>query len=376
VDRILLSAVSERADSLDDLIAPAPAPADNPRLLLVEDNEINRFLVQENLAALGLHLDMAENGEIGLAQVMQHQYDLVLMDLQMPVMDGLECCQKIRERFSAQQLPVIAMTANAFARERELAAKAGMNAFITKPFETADLIQIIVEHLPARFADWKRWVRTRTAERPVGNTAIGNVPGIDLEAALARIHHNVRVYRSLLEDYVDQFGQAGTALELMLEQGDRAACQALAHKLKGVAGNLGFEAVHRIAAAIEAGVAHDDLASIAAQITALKRENQQVLASIEHLQTRLVEPAEAPQVALPESGAASLAWLADLRRRLELSEVIDDTDIQRLRHVLKGQLGAAALSELGHCIENFDYVRALQLLEPLDLTQVLEKSAD
>ena len=376
VDRILLSAVLERADSLDELIAPVPAPADKPRLLLVEDNEINRFLVQENLVALGLQLDMAENGEIGLAQIMQQQYDLVLMDLQMPVMDGLQCCQKIRERFSAQQLPVIAMTANAFARERELATKAGMNAFITKPFETAELIQIIVAHLPARFADWKRWVRVRTAEKPVWDVAIGNVPGINLEVALARIHHNVRVYRSLLEDYVDQFGQAGTAVELMLEQGDYVACQALVHKLKGVAGNLGFEAVHHTAADIEAGLAQEDLTSIPAQITALKRDNQQVLASIEHLQPRLAGLDQAVDVELPESGVAALAWLADLQRRLELSEVIADTDVQRLRHVLKGHLSGPALSELCHCIENFDYVRALQLLEPLDLTQVPENSAD
>src|SRR5690606_34239429 len=99
-------------------VAPGQGPESvgpAPRLLLVEDNDINRFLAQENLLAVGLTVDSAENGSEALQQLDQCQYDLVLMDLQMPVMDGLECCRQIRTRFTAAQLPVIAMTANAYA---------------------------------------------------------------------------------------------------------------------------------------------------------------------------------------------------------------------------------------------------------------------
>ena len=205
--------------------AVVPVEARGPRILLVEDNEINRFLAVENLHAVGLTVDWVENGLEALRRLEQYHYDLVLMDLQMPVMDGLECCRLIRVSHTAQQLPVIAMTANAFARERQRCADAGMNGFVTKPFETSDLYQAIADNLGPAFAGWKR--RLQTAG-PSGTSSLRNLPGIELAPALQRIHGNLPAYAGLVEDFIDQFGQTAEGLVILADQQQWAQPRAVA----------------------------------------------------------------------------------------------------------------------------------------------------
>src|SRR5690606_21913417 len=110
----------------DDALAGA-------RVLLVEDNELNQEVALEFLQALGLVVDIAENGAVALAKLQQSGYDLVLMDMQMPVMDGLEATREIRRRPGLQTLPVVAMTANAMVSDRQRCLDAGMNDHIAKP---------------------------------------------------------------------------------------------------------------------------------------------------------------------------------------------------------------------------------------------------
>ena len=118
------------------------------RVLLVEDNELNRQVATELLAAVGTLVDCAENGEDGLRCLQRGSYDLVLMDVQMPVMDGLECAARIRRMPAFRELPIIAMTANAMAGDRDRSLAAGMNDHVTKPIEPDELFDALHRWLP------------------------------------------------------------------------------------------------------------------------------------------------------------------------------------------------------------------------------------
>lgn len=340
-----------------------------PRILLVEDNEINRFLALENLQAVGLTVDCAENGVEALRCLDQQQYDLVLMDLQMPVMDGLECCRLIRANHTAQQLPVIAMTANAFARERQRCVEVGMNGFVTKPFEPADLYQAIADNLGPAFAGWKR--RLEGARPSSAGELPQGLPGIQLASALQRIHGNLPAYARLVEEYIDQFGQAAEGLAILVSQQEWASCRNLAHRLKGVAGNLGFARVNELATRIEEACSglesngQGDVLRLPPLIGALGDATREVLGSAEIL----IQLARTAQEPLPEiaplAGEEMLEWLRSVRAKLAVSEVLDDHQIRQLRQRLAGLLAAEQLEELCHGIENFDYSAAVARLDQL-----------
>jgi len=120
------------------------------RILLVEDNEINQEVAKELLIFAGMRVDLAENGAIALEKLLTQEYDLVLMDMQMPIMDGVTATKQIRQHKHLEKLPVIAMTANALIADQERCAEAGMNDFVTKPIEPELLWQALLKWIPAR----------------------------------------------------------------------------------------------------------------------------------------------------------------------------------------------------------------------------------
>ncbi|MEG1053982.1 MAG: response regulator, partial [Janthinobacterium sp.] len=122
--------------------APATAPAPGARILLVEDTALNRQLVCLQLGGRGYSIDTAENGALGLQAMAAQQYDLVLMDCMMPVMDGYQACQALRAREAASgapRLPVIALTAGVTEDDRQRCVAAGMDDYLSKPFTAAQL---------------------------------------------------------------------------------------------------------------------------------------------------------------------------------------------------------------------------------------------
>jgi len=224
------------------------------RILLVEDNAINRELAIDVLSRAGIVVSVACDGQEALDKLTQQAFDCVLMDCQMPIMDGYTATRALRQRPPLKDLPVIAMTANTMVGDRDRVLAAGMNDHIAKPIKLEEL-----------FATLARWVHpggVADAGSARGTDADGRahpldgLPGIDTRAGLAGLLHDEKLYRRMLGmfrdrecDFESRFGSARAA-------GDAATATRLAHDLKSVAGTLGALEVQDAAAALEQACMH------------------------------------------------------------------------------------------------------------------------
>ncbi|MCX7143861.1 MAG: PAS domain S-box protein, partial [Proteobacteria bacterium] len=221
------------------------------RILVVEDNELNQEVAGELLKDAGFIVDIADNGRIALDKVQAAAYDIVLMDMQMPVMDGVTATMEIRKLEQFRELPIVAMTANAMQGDKERCIAAGMNDHIAKPIEPEDL--------------WKgllKWVKPRegmgaslAARQMVKPAADGElplcVPGLDVENGLRRAMGKRPLYLSMLKSFVAGQKALREQIEQALDADDWKTAERLAHTCKGGAGTIGAGEVQAMAETLE-----------------------------------------------------------------------------------------------------------------------------
>lgn len=215
------------------------------RVLLVEDNTVNQQVAREILEGMGLEVVIAENGREAVDAVKTEDYDLVLMDIQMPEMDGYEATRHIRTQPDKKTLPIVAMTAHAMSGERERCLAAGMNEHVPKPIDPARL-----------FATLSRWLKSsdKAPDRVVEEDDVAlpdNLPGIDLQWGLERIGGNRKLFRKLLGEFVAHHGGAPQLILQRLGEGNEEDARRELHTLKGVAGNIGARTLQREAEQLE-----------------------------------------------------------------------------------------------------------------------------
>ncbi|MFN8250900.1 MAG: PAS domain S-box protein [Ferruginibacter sp.] len=220
----------------------------NKKILLVEDNEMNRLVATTVLAPTGVIITEAENGEEAVSLLQAHHFDLVLMDVQMPVMDGLEATAIIREHIN-KEIPVIALTANAIKGESERCKQAGMNDFLSKPFEEEDLIQILCHWLSGNGGESNNTSMTTTDTKKAAEKLY------DL-SSLSRISQGNNAFiKKMVGLFSQQVPQSVQEMKDALEKKEFEKLRSIAHKIKPAIDNMGISSLHKVIRDIEKNAA-------------------------------------------------------------------------------------------------------------------------
>lgn len=219
------------------------------KVLLVEDTILNQEVATEILSNVGIIVDVAGNGVQALEKLEKEVYDLILMDIQMPIMGGYEATIKIREQKKFEKLPIIAMTAHAMQGVKEECLSVGMNDYISKPIEPELMFGTISKWVNVSFK-----MNEQDSNKNADEIEImlpESQPAIDIETGLKRLSSNRKLYRKLLEDFTASYTNSAQEIKNAANLGDFVTATRLAHTVKGVAGNIAANKIMKIAAFVE-----------------------------------------------------------------------------------------------------------------------------
>ncbi|MEO5365777.1 MAG: response regulator [Magnetococcus sp. WYHC-3] len=265
-------------------------------LLVAEDNLVNQEVARESLALAGITITLAENGQEAVDWLRKAQFDGVLMDLQMPVMDGLQATRIIRQELGLTHLPVIAMTAGVLFKDQQRSQEAGMNDFIGKPINLRHMMETLM-----------RWI-TPASPRPWGETdgpthdgpretsgnaeerlhqALGHLDGFDTTRGLERLGGNRKLYLKLLKSFHKAHEESPMELQRAWSQGDYNELRRIAHTLKGIAATLGAMNLGALAKDVEEAVLKQDLTPLPDAVPRLADAVRRTLEAISRLRQQL-----------------------------------------------------------------------------------------
>ena len=339
------------------------------RVLLVEDNELNREVALGLLSDANLAIDVAENGQVAVQMTAAGKYDAVLMDMQMPVMDGIAATRAIRSNPQLRTLPIIAMTANVMAHDIEHCTEAGMNDHVAKPIDP-----------DALFAALLQWIKPRNSESssnasapPVSVLAASSaasdsdelvITGIDTKSALRRTGGNRRRYESLLRKFAEPSAGAVEDIRAALAAGDTSTAARAAHSMKGAAANLGAAGLAEAAAKAETAVTTGQGVEEALHTLAISFES--VAGAIN---SALPIEQSGTAAAGPAPDPADLATVVEPLSRLKVLLKNDDGDaadyILEVGPSLSKVLTAAEINTLTGLVGNFNFEAALVSLSSI-----------
>ena len=329
-------------------------------ILLVEDNDVNQDVARSLLEGEGFQVSLAENGQEAVDMAMAGRYDLILMDMQMPVMDGLQATRQLRSHASMAEVPIIAMTANALAEDRAQCAAAGMNDHVAKPIEPRLLFDALVRWLPER-AQGPADAAIPASETGAPSSlpvALRQLQDLDVEDGLRRVLGKEDLYLSMVRRFAHMQQSTPTAVRSAIDQGQWDDARRLAHTLKGLAGNIGAKDLQSQAAVVESLLAkarpdpvlNEALDTLAAKVA-------RVIQSLE-----AVLPDSPPPADAEPSVDATQAQVHLLR----LASLLDEADPEAVEFfhqhqpAFKAILATADFASLATAIESFDFEEALK----------------
>ena len=357
LDTILLSmghvtSGESRSENVEEEMAADIRSLGGARVLLVEDNEINQELAVELLTTNGISVAVANNGQEALDILAGETFDGVLMDCQMPIMDGYTATRKLRQDPRFKDLPILAMTANAMAGEREKVLEAGMNDHIAKPI-----------NLQAMFRSMATWIkpsrpRTMVVSKTSSDTVIPVLDGINTDSGLARTQGNRELYLKLLRRFKVSQQNFIAEFDAAVASADWELAMRMAHTLKGVAGSIGADPLQQACHVLEAQAKERGVERAARDLAAV--EMSRVLEALVAVSEVEAGPADT------DAGAADIrVILAELIQQLENFDTSALDTVERHRQLLSTGPAAELFKSLEIALGEFDMLEAKGIAEKM-----------
>lgn len=342
----------------------------NARILLAEDHPINQEVALELLQAAGLQVDLAENGLQAVEQAASTAYDLILMDVQMPELDGIAATQAIRRLPGYQSTPILAMTANAFSDDRTECFEAGMNDHVAKPVNPHVLFSTLLKWLPAPALQPTPLLSSVITAKPVATELVAletsevswaSITGLDATFGLRNLRGKVPTYIRLLRQYIGSHGKDMVELRNQLAAGEWDEARRIAHSLKGVSGTLGATDVHITAAALEQAIHEQRREAELEQLIIAVTVKYEALAVA--LETYLPEVEQAPAQSLSSIDQSQLEQVVKQLDQLLTEDDLCANDVfKNHKQLLRSAIGEQQTERLAQYILVFEYDLALHLL--------------
>ncbi len=331
-------------------------------ILVAEDHPINRQIMSEILESVGIEVKMANNGReaVQFLQKNDNSIDLVLMDIQMPIMDGYDATREIRRLYSKSRLPIVAMTAHAMQEERERCLAAGMNEHLSKPVVIENLYDMLAR-LTGRTA--------KTSSEPVIKDELEHqsilipeyLPGINIETALSRINGNKRLLGQLIKIFAQDHQGITQEVRHFIADNDTLSAARLVHGLKGVAGNLSAERLQIASANLETALKNKDINASSALLPLLEA----ALAEVFTAATLLTETATPARTTGTFSSKEISSLLGELQNLLEIHSLDLSSPLDSLRAMLTQGDEHNQIEALAESVQRLDYQKALIILQSL-----------
>jgi CheY-like chemotaxis protein len=337
------------------------------RILVVEDSVANQTLAHDLLKHAGCHVDLAGNGmeAIKAIRTASEPYDAVLMDLQMPIMDGLEATAVIRGELSHDNLPIIATTANIGKKEQERCLAAGANDCLPKPFHIHELYAIMIRwvNLGERTTETPNKDETDRAAPATAEATLPNeIDGVDIEGGLGRVGRNRNLYAGLLVEFADTNARLDRDIDAAFNDGDLERIRFLAHGIRSTAGNIGADALSNVAAELERLIV-DDGGGVAATLKGFRTELERVVSAIH------AADVAAHRGPTPRMAGASAFNRGEAENLIgTLLDMLDDQDLgaqrefEKLAAILGGQGHDESMDELGENLAALEFSNARRIL--------------
>ncbi|MBF0390036.1 MAG: response regulator [Desulfamplus sp.] len=257
------------------------------KVLLVEDNHLNQQIAKEILTEIGLIVDVANNGKEATDAIINQngdgQYDLVFMDIQMPVMGGYEATAIIREQPQFKELPIVAMTAHAMQGAKESCINAGMDDYISKPIDLEAVYNALVKWIKPKDRTKIAKAINDAPNKPKEFKLPETLAGIDLKSALSRIRGNTRLFKDILQDFAQDYSLITSQIASAIELGDIVAAERIAHTVKGVAGNISAQELYLASTELDKALREGRDSDYSELLANFDASLKQVLDSIESL---------------------------------------------------------------------------------------------
>jgi len=331
------------------------------KILLVEDIEINQEIAIKFLGKAEAVVSIANNGKEAVEMVAESDYDCILMDCQMPVMDGYEATKTIRKDGRFSSLPIIAMTANAMHSDRQKCIDAGMNDHVSKPINIQDLFSALLKWVPPREnSDDKIRPASKTPNLEV-ERALPKLEGIDMTFGLAMADGDVALYRKFLIRFYHDHHDAHEKIQKALEIGDSKEAAYLTHTVRGIAGNIGAKNLANTAESLEVAIGKDQKNLYETLLHDFSKNLKQIMKVLSELEMpqEQAEELDLSNITLPPS------LIMAIKEKLEKGLIVElEPEIAELKTV--EPFGPELAERFQYLTDNYDSLGILKILETIE----------